>query len=68
MRDLYKQLAGWSSGTIDGHAASQIAKKIWALYEAEDYLSERGQLAADVAHVAAAHGEWAGCLPSMYNH
>ena len=57
MRELYLQFATWSAGTIDGLTASQIAIAIWETGEKAGYLSERGQLAADVAHVAAAHSE-----------
>lgn len=57
MRFLYRQLATWASGSISGLAASTIANEIWAVGELEGYVSERGQLAADVAHVAAAHSE-----------
>ena len=57
MKELYHNLATWSSGSIDGREAVDIAREIWSLGEEEGYYSERGQLAADVVHVAAAHSE-----------
>ena len=57
MRNLYGQLATWASGSINGSTASRIAREIWDTGGTEGYVSERGQLAADVTHVAAAHSE-----------
>ena len=57
MTSLYTKLATWSSGGIDGPAAVKIAREIWAIGDVEGYVSERGQLAADVVHVACAHSE-----------
>jgi hypothetical protein len=57
MSALYTKLASWSS-TFDGKAAVKVAREIWKIGDAEGYLSERGQLAADVVHVAAAHSEY----------
>ncbi|ELU40462.1 SET domain-containing protein [Rhizoctonia solani AG-1 IA] len=47
----------WGSDNIKGTEAIKTAKKIWSIGETEGYISERGQLAADAAHVAAAHGD-----------
>lgn len=42
---------------MSGREAVEIAKEIWAIGEEEEYWSERGQLAADAAWVAASHSE-----------
>lgn len=55
MIDLKNMFSMWGNGDIKGREAIKQARKIWALMETEDYLSERGQLAVDAAHVAAAH-------------
>ncbi|KAF8754331.1 SET (Su(var)3-9, Enhancer-of-zeste, Trithorax) domain [Rhizoctonia solani] len=46
MADAYSMFSLWGSDNIKGTEAIKTAKKIW-----------RGQLAADAAHVAAAHGD-----------
>ena len=51
------QFATWGSGEISGRQAIERARELWALGDAEGYWSERGQLAADAALVAAAHSE-----------
>ncbi|KAG7088604.1 hypothetical protein E1B28_012578 [Marasmius oreades] len=53
--DLYSRFGTWSEGSINGKQAIDIVKQIWTLGEEEGYFSERGQLAADAAWVAAAH-------------
>lgn len=55
--ELYAHFSTWQHGSIDGHEAIEIANRIWSLGTDEGYWSERGQLAADVAWVAAAHSE-----------
>lgn len=57
MGALFQELASWGSELIDGVRASEIAIEIWKLGEEEGYWSERGRLAADIVHVAAAHSE-----------
>ena len=57
IRDQYEFLKKWGSKAIDGVEAINAVRRIWSLMEAEGYLSERGQLAADAAWIAAAHGE-----------
>ena len=57
MTALYGQFRAWQHGHIGGKQAIDIARQIWALGEEEGYWSERGQLAADAAWVAAAHDE-----------
>ena len=37
--------------------AIQHIRKIWEIEEEEGYWSERGQLAADAAYIAASHSE-----------
>jgi len=58
---LYARLSSWQEKVIDGKAAIRIANQIWQLGEEEGYRSERGQLASDMAHVAAAHSD----IPSV---
>ncbi|KAF8604514.1 hypothetical protein BDV93DRAFT_440386 [Ceratobasidium sp. AG-I] len=53
--DLKNLFSMWGNGDIKGREAIKQARRIWALMETEGYLSERGQLAADAAQVAAAH-------------
>ena len=55
--DLYSRFATWGHESIDGKEAIDVVKKIWSLGDEEGYMSERGQLAADAAWVAAAHSE-----------
>ena len=57
MAALYAQFATWQHEHITGWQAIKTAKEIWTLGEQEGYWSERGQLAADVALVSAAHSE-----------
>lgn len=57
MTELYDQFKTWQDGALGGKQALDIAREIWALGEREGYWSERGQLAADAAWVAAAHSE-----------
>lgn len=57
MADAYSMFSLWGSDNIKGTEAIKTAKKIWSIGETEGYISERGQLAADAAHVAAAHGD-----------
>ena len=57
MVQLKSQFATWGNGEINGGEAVAIAREIWSLGEVEGYWSERGQLAADAAFVAAAHSE-----------
>ena len=56
MANLYKTLATWSA-SHDGRTAIDVARKIWKVGDEEGYISERGRLAADIVHVAAAHSE-----------
>jgi len=62
-----------SEGAIDGKEAIGIGKQIWKLGEEEGYVSERGQLASDMAHVAAAHSDipatlaWARLAEEWFN-
>lgn len=62
MSALFQELASWGSGSMDGLRASEIAIEIWRLGEVEGYFSERGRLAADIAHVAAAHSDADGVV------
>ncbi|KAJ7163272.1 hypothetical protein C8R46DRAFT_1177453 [Mycena filopes] len=57
----YGHFATWGSGkTIDGIEAINTINTIWKLEDEEGYWSERGQLAADAAWIAAAHKDaWA---------
>ena len=54
---LYGELATWGRGKITGAEALTLIRKIWRLEDEEGYWSERGQLAADAALVAASHSE-----------
>ncbi|KAF8195503.1 hypothetical protein BJ912DRAFT_957233 [Pholiota molesta] len=54
---LYEVFATWGSNTIEGPEAIDHIRKIWQLEDQEGYWSERGQLAADAAWIAAAHSE-----------
>lgn len=42
---------------MDGVEAIQHIRKIWEIEEEEGYWSERGQLAADAAWIAASHSD-----------
>lgn len=55
MVDLRSMFAMWGKGEIKGAEAIKLARRIWSIGETEGYISERGQLAADAAHVAAGH-------------
>ncbi|KAG6854680.1 hypothetical protein C0991_003329 [Blastosporella zonata] len=55
--DGYAQFATWGQGAISGIEAIDVVRMIWAIEDEEGYWSERGQLAADAAWVAAAHSE-----------
>ncbi|KAG9123494.1 hypothetical protein FRC07_014875 [Ceratobasidium sp. 392] len=57
MVDLRSMFAMWGKGDIKGAEAIKLARRIWSTGETEGYISERGQLAADAAHVAAGHQE-----------
>lgn len=57
MAELYGRFSTWGSGHLTGKQAIDIAREIWTVGEEEGYWSERGQLAADAALVAAAHYE-----------
>ena len=54
MTELYSQLGSWERGAITGQQAIDVVNELWSVGEREGYHSERGQLAADAAHVAAA--------------
>lgn len=61
---LKASLSAWAEPTgekgefvLDGKQALDIIRQMWKLLVDEKYLSERGQLAADAAQVAAAHSE-----------
>jgi len=43
---------------MEGPEAMDHIRNIWQLEEEEGYWSERGQLAADAAWIAAAHSEY----------
>jgi hypothetical protein len=57
MSDLYVKFSTWNARSIEGTEAVNVAQAIWDLGKEEEYWSERGQLAADAAFVAAAHEE-----------
>ena len=52
----YEKFKSWENG-MDGVEAIQHIRKIWEIEEEEGYWSERGQLAADAAWIAASHSE-----------
>ena len=52
----YEKLRTWEN-EIDSVEAIQHIRKIWEIEEEEGYWSERGQLAADAAWIAASHSE-----------
>ncbi|CAA7261438.1 unnamed protein product [Cyclocybe aegerita] len=54
---LYDEFAAWGSDIIDGAQAIEFIRKIWKIEDEEGYWSERGQLAADAAWVAASHSD-----------
>ncbi|KAI0647981.1 hypothetical protein C8Q79DRAFT_905278 [Trametes meyenii] len=74
MSDLYARFSSWGHGGATGAETVAAAISIWRLGEEEGYWSERGQLAADVTHVAAAHGdlpaakEWAKLAQRWYGY
>ncbi|KIJ54906.1 hypothetical protein M422DRAFT_152563 [Sphaerobolus stellatus SS14] len=55
---LKEKLQAWGTGKIHGPTAIEIVRQIWKIGDEEGYWSERGQLAADAAVVAAAHSEY----------
>ncbi|GJE97204.1 SET domain-containing protein [Phanerochaete sordida] len=57
MAELYERFRTWRDGALTGKQAVDVAREIWALGDEEGYWSERGQLAADAAWVAAAHAD-----------
>ncbi|KAI0356426.1 SET domain-containing protein [Trametes cingulata] len=57
MTDLYARFSSWQHEAVSGKDAIAAAISIWRLGEEEGYWSERGQLAADATHVAAAHAD-----------
>ncbi|KAH8104497.1 hypothetical protein BXZ70DRAFT_590873 [Cristinia sonorae] len=54
---LKSQFGTWANGEITGQTAVSLAREIWRLLDEEGYWSERGQLAADAAWVAASHSD-----------
>jgi len=54
---LYREFATWGNHEIEGPQAIDYIRNIWKLEEKEGYWSERGQLAADAAWIAASHSE-----------
>jgi len=52
----YEKFKTWEND-IDGVEAIQHIRKIWEIEEEEGYWSERGQLAADAAWIAASHSD-----------
>jgi hypothetical protein len=52
----YEKFKTWES-EINGVEAIQHIRKIWEIEEEEGYWSERGQLAADAAYIAASHSD-----------
>ena len=54
---LYSRFSTWQNEQLTGKQAIDTAREIWRTGEKEGYTSERGQLAADAALVAAAHSE-----------
>ncbi|KZS89515.1 hypothetical protein SISNIDRAFT_479733 [Sistotremastrum niveocremeum HHB9708] len=77
IEELRKKLGLWATegeGGIEGDEAIRVINKYWAVSEAEAYWSERGQMASDAAHVAAAHSDrlattaWAGLASIWYGY
>ncbi|KAG6903287.1 hypothetical protein C0995_000182 [Termitomyces sp. Mi166 len=72
--DAYGRFATWGQGMISGVEAIDTVKLIWSIEDEEGYWSERGQLAADAALVAAAHSdatatiEWAELAMEWYGY
>ncbi|KAG5728618.1 SET domain-containing protein 5 [Termitomyces sp. T112] len=68
----YDRLATWDQRMISGVEAIDTIRLIWSIEDEEGYWSERGQLAADAAWVAAAHSdavatsEWAELAIEWY--
>ncbi|KAF8635948.1 hypothetical protein AX15_000115 [Amanita polypyramis BW_CC] len=58
MVSLYARFSSWDAGEISGQEAVETANLIWKVGDEEEYWSERGRLAADVAWVAAAHSDY----------
>lgn len=55
---LYQEFSNWGNYKIEGAQAVDYIRKIWKVEEEEGYFSERGQLAADAAWIAASHSEY----------
>uniref|UniRef100_A0A8H8CH42 SET domain-containing protein n=1 Tax=Psilocybe cubensis TaxID=181762 RepID=A0A8H8CH42_PSICU len=55
--ELYRKFATWGNMDIDGIQAINYVREIWEIEDEEGYWSERGQLAADAAWVAASHSD-----------
>lgn len=55
---LYQEFSNWGSYKVEGAQAIDYIRKIWKMEEEEGYFSERGQLAADAAWIAASHSEY----------
>ncbi|TFK70366.1 hypothetical protein BDN72DRAFT_856973 [Pluteus cervinus] len=53
----YQKFSGWGQEQIDGREAIETVKRLWKIEDEEGYWSERGQLAADAAWVAASHSD-----------
>ncbi|KAJ3545335.1 hypothetical protein NM688_g5636 [Phlebia brevispora] len=74
MAELYARFSTWQHGDLTGKEAIDIAREIWVTGEKEGYWSERGQLAADAALVAAAHSDkdavraWAELAKKWYTY
>ncbi|KAG6907850.1 hypothetical protein DXG01_007114 [Tephrocybe rancida] len=70
----YAKFATWGQGAISGVDAIETVRMIWSTEDEEGYWSERGQLAADAAWVAAAHSdasatsEWAELATVWYGY
>ncbi|KZV87006.1 SET domain-containing protein [Exidia glandulosa HHB12029] len=55
-QQLMERFASWGRGEINGVEATKAGRRIYDIrYNEEKYTSMRGQLLADLAHVAAAH-------------
>ncbi|KAF8496101.1 hypothetical protein JB92DRAFT_2991416 [Gautieria morchelliformis] len=74
MSTSYNKFATWGRQEISGLAALDVVRNIWRTGGEEGYLSERGQLAADAAHIAAAHSDehatrqWATLAEEWYGY
>ncbi|KAF8574326.1 hypothetical protein K439DRAFT_1654504 [Ramaria rubella] len=74
MSTSHGKFATWGNNEITGLEALNLVRQIWRTGEEEGYWSERGQLAADATHVAAAHSdepatrEWADLAQEWYGY